>query len=30
MVYKAAWLKGLKQPYSTMASMAKLFATEVS
>lgn len=30
MVYKAAWLKGLKRPYSQMASMAKLFATEVS
>ncbi len=30
MVYKAAWLKGLKRPYSKMASMAKLFATEVS
>lgn len=30
MVHKAAWLKGLKRPYSAMASMAKLFATEVS
>ena len=30
MVYKAAWLKGLGRPYSQMASMAKLFATEVS
>jgi alkylation response protein AidB-like acyl-CoA dehydrogenase len=30
MVYKAAWLKGLKRPYNKMASMAKLFATEVS
>ena len=30
MVYKAAWLKGLGRPYSKMASMAKLFATEVS
>ncbi len=30
MVHKAAWLKGLKRPYSTLASMAKLFATEVS
>jgi len=30
MVHKAAWLKGLGRPYSQMASMAKLFATEVS
>ena len=30
MVRKAAWLKGLGRPYSQMASMAKLFATEVS
>lgn len=30
MVHKAAWLKGLNRPYSQMASMAKLFATEVS
>lgn len=30
MVYKAAWLKGLKRPYGKMASMAKLFATEMS
>jgi alkylation response protein AidB-like acyl-CoA dehydrogenase len=30
MVHKAAWLKGLGRPYSSMASMAKLFATEVS
>ena len=30
MVHKAAWLKGLQRPYSAMASMAKLFATEVS
>lgn len=30
MVHKAAWLKGLGQPYGQMASMAKLFATEVS
>ncbi len=30
MVHKAAWLKGLRRPYSQMASMAKLFATEVS
>ena len=30
MVHKAAWLKGQKRPYSQMASMAKLFATEVS
>lgn len=30
MVHKAAWLKGLGRPYSRMASMAKLFATEVS
>lgn len=30
MVHKAAWLKGLGRPYGQMASMAKLFATEVS
>ena len=30
LVHKAAWLKGLGRPYSKMASMAKLFATEVS
>ena len=30
MVHKAAWLKGLGRPYTQMASMAKLFATEVS
>lgn len=30
MVLKAAWLKGLGRPYTQMASMAKLFATEVS
>ena len=30
MVYLAAWKKGLKQPYSQEAAMAKLFATEVS
>lgn len=30
MIHKAAWLKGLGRPYSQMASMAKLFATEVS
>jgi alkylation response protein AidB-like acyl-CoA dehydrogenase len=30
MIHKAAWLKGLGRPYSSMASMAKLFATEVS
>ncbi|MFO7664808.1 MAG: acyl-CoA dehydrogenase family protein [Chloroflexota bacterium] len=30
LVYKAAWLKGLGRPYTQMASMAKLFATEVS
>ena len=30
MVHKAAWMKGQGQPFSTMASMAKLMATEVS
>ncbi|MBP6015475.1 MAG: acyl-CoA dehydrogenase family protein [Candidatus Promineofilum sp.] len=30
MVHKAAWLKGQQRPYTQMASMAKLFATEVS
>mgnify|MGYP002397510939 FL=1 len=30
MVHKAAWLKGLGRSYGQMASMAKLFATEVS
>ncbi len=30
MIHKAAWLKGLGRSYSRMASMAKLFATEVS
>ncbi len=30
MVHKAAWLKMQAKPYSTMASMAKLMATEVS
>jgi alkylation response protein AidB-like acyl-CoA dehydrogenase len=30
MVHKAAWLKEQGKPYSTMASMAKLMATEVS
>lgn len=29
MVYRAAWLKETGQPYTTAASMAKLFATEV-
>lgn len=30
MVHKAAWTKGLGRPFGTIASMAKLFATEVS
>lgn len=30
MVHKAAWFKSQGRPYSQMASMAKLFATEVS
>jgi alkylation response protein AidB-like acyl-CoA dehydrogenase len=29
MVYRAAWLKEMSQPYTTAASMGKLFATEV-
>jgi alkylation response protein AidB-like acyl-CoA dehydrogenase len=30
MVHKAAWTKGQGRPFGTIASMAKLFATEVS
>lgn len=30
LVYKAAWAKGQGMPYSRLASMAKLFATQVS
>ncbi len=30
MVYRAAWLKQSGRPYSTEASMAKLFATEIA
>ena len=30
LVYQAAWLKGLKLPYSKQAAMAKLFASETA
>lgn len=30
MVYKAAWLKDMKRPYSKEAAMAKLYATEMA
>jgi alkylation response protein AidB-like acyl-CoA dehydrogenase len=30
LLYKAAWLKELKRPYTMEASMAKMFATEMA